>query len=97
MAKESWQQGVQSTLKGSGLSVGRGQGWGVRVLLLLCKKLDFKPFCLALFKKPGGMGWEGRWARGFRMEGTHVYLWPIHTVVWPKPPQYCNVIIFQLK
>ena len=51
MAKESWQQGVQSTLKGSGLSVGRGQGWGVRVLLLLCKKLDFKPFCLALFKK----------------------------------------------
>ena len=57
VAKESWQQGVQSTLKGSGLPVGRGQGWLVGVLLLLRKKLDFKPFCLALFKKPGGMGW----------------------------------------
>ena len=29
-------------------------------------------------------------AGGFRMEGTHVYLWPIHTDVWQKPSQHCN-------
>ena len=95
VAKESWQQGVQSTLKGSGLPVGRGQGWLVGVLLLLRKKLDFKPFCLALFKKPGGMGWEGRWAGGSGWRG-HMYTYD-HTDVWQKPSQYCNVIIFQLK
>ena len=27
---------------------------------------------------------------GFRMEGTHVHLWQIHTDVWQKPSQYCN-------
>ena len=27
---------------------------------------------------------------GFRMRGTHVYLWPIHADAWQKPSQYCN-------
>ena len=36
-------------------------------------------------------GWSGKGGgRGFRMEGTHVYLWPIHIDVWQKPSQYCN-------
>ena len=39
------------------------------------------------------MGWEGRLKR----EGTYVYLWLIHTVVWQKPTQYCKAIILQLK
>ena len=41
------------------------------------------------------MGWEV--GGGFRMGGTHVYLWPIHVKVGQKPSQYCNVIILQLK
>ena len=32
-----------------------------------------------------------------RMEGTHVYLWLIHTDVWQKPSQYSKVINLQLK
>ena len=27
---------------------------------------------------------------GFRMGGTHVYLWLIHVDVWQKPSQYCK-------
>jgi len=34
---------------------------------------------------------------GFRMQGTLVYLWPIHADVWQKPSQYCQVIILKLK
>ena len=34
---------------------------------------------------------------GFRIRGTHVYLWTIHVGVWQKPSQYCKVIIHQLK
>ena len=34
---------------------------------------------------------------GFRIGGTHVYLWLIHVDVCQKPSQYCKVIIFQLK
>ena len=42
-------------------------------------------------------GWgEDGGGRGFRMGGTHVYLWPIHVDVWQKPSQYYKVIIFQL-
>ena len=26
----------------------------------------------------------------FRIEGTHVYLWPTHSDIWQKPSQYCN-------
>ena len=33
---------------------------------------------------------------GFRMGGTHVYLWLIHVDVWQKPSQYCKVNILQL-
>ena len=43
-----------------------------------------------------GWGAEGV-GRGFRSEGTHVCLWPIHVDVWQKPSQYCKVIILQLK
>ena len=32
----------------------------------------------------------------FRMEGTHVYLWPIHIDMWQKPSQFHKVIILQL-
>ena len=27
---------------------------------------------------------------GFRIEGTHVYLWPTHSDIWQKPSQYYN-------
>ena len=40
---------------------------------------------------------DSREGGGFRMEETHVYLWPIHTDVWQNPSQYCKVIILQLK
>ena len=41
------------------------------------------------------MWWEvgGR----FRREGTCVYLWLIHAVVWKTPTQHCIAIILQLK
>ena len=35
--------------------------------------------------------------RGFKKEGTYVYLRLIHADVWQKSSQYCKVIIFQLK
>ena len=41
-------------------------------------------------------GWDGEGGGGFRVEGTHVCLWSIHTDVWQKPSQYCKVIILQL-
>ena len=43
----------------------------------------------------GGMGWRvgGR----FKREGTCVYLWLIHVVVWQTPTKYCKAIILQLK
>jgi len=28
--------------------------------------------------------------RGFRIEGTHAYLWLIHVDLWQKPSQYCK-------
>ena len=34
---------------------------------------------------------------GFRSEGTHVHLWPIHIDIRQKPGQYCKVIILQFK
>ena len=41
---------------------------------------------------------DGREVReGFRMQGTHAYLWPIYDDVWQKPLQYCKVIALQLK
>ena len=48
-----------------------------------------------------GVAWRDRVrrgvGRGFRMEGTRVHPWPIHVDVWPNPPQYCKLIILQLK
>ena len=41
-------------------------------------------------------GWEEVGVgRRFRREGTHVYLWLIHVVVWQKPTQYCKAIFLQ--
>ena len=41
------------------------------------------------------MGWEvgGK----FKREGTYVYPWLIHVVVWQKPAQPCKAIILHLK
>ena len=36
-------------------------------------------------------------AERFKGEGTYVYLWLIHVVVWQKPTQYCKTIALQLK
>ena len=49
-----------------------------------------------LWDNPEGWSGEGG-GRGFQDEGTRVYLWLIHVYVWQKPPQYCKVIILQLK
>ena len=46
-----------------------------------------------LWDNPEGWGEEGG-GGGFRM-GSHVHLWLIHA--WQNPPQYCQVISFQLK
>ena len=35
--------------------------------------------------------------RGVQDGGAHVHPWLIHVDVWQKPPQYCKVIILQLK
>ena len=35
--------------------------------------------------------------RGVQDWGTHVHPWLIHVDVWQKPPQYCKVVILQLK
>ena len=42
-------------------------------------------------------GWCGEGGGRVQDGGTHVHLWLIHVDVWQKPPQYCNVIIPQLK
>ena len=34
-----------------------------------------------------GEGRQQGWSRGFRMKGTHVYLWSIHTDVHQKPSE----------
>ena len=43
-------------------------------------------------------GWSGVGGRrGYRMDGTNLCLWLIHTDVWQKPAQYCKAIILQFK
>ena len=43
-------------------------------------------------------GWGGKGGgRQAQDGGTHVYQWLIHVDVWQKSPQYCKVIILQLK
>ena len=44
------------------------------------------------------LGWDGVEEGGrFKREGTYVYLWWIHVVVWQKSTQYCKAIILQLQ
>ena len=43
----------------------------------------------------GGMTWEV--GERFKRKGTYVYLWLIHTDVWPKPTQYGKAIILQVR
>ena len=42
-------------------------------------------------------GTRGQAGRGFKREGTYVYLWLIHTVVRQKPTQHWKAIILRLK
>ena len=42
-------------------------------------------------------GWDGKGDGRFVREQTHACQWLIHVDVWQKPPQYCKVIILQLK
>ena len=43
-------------------------------------------------------GWDGMEKAGrFKREGTHVYVWLIHVVIWQKPTQCWKAIILQLK
>ena len=51
---------------------------------------------LVLWDNPEGCNGEGG-GRAVQDGGTTVYPWLIHVKVWQKPPQYCKVIILQLK
>ena len=51
---------------------------------------------LVLWDNPEGCSGEGG-GRMVQDAGIHVYSWLIHVDVWQKPPQYCKVIILQLK
>ena len=62
----------------------------------VCIKQGTQSRCsLTTWRDRVGRKWEG--GEGFRMEGTPVYLWPIHADVWKKPSQYWKVIILQFK
>ena len=52
---------------------------------------------LATEQQLRGVGCGGGMGGRFKREGTYVYLWPIHVVVWQKPTQHCKAIIIQLK
>ena len=51
---------------------------------------------LVLWDNPEGGGGEGG-GRQVQDGGIQVHSWLIHVDVWQKPPQYCKVIILQLK
>ena len=51
---------------------------------------------LVLWDNPEVWAGEGS-SRGVQDGGTHVHPCLIHVDVWQKPPQYCKVIILQLK
>ena len=57
--------------------------------LVLCDNLEGKD-------ETGGEEGVGCGEGDFRMGVTHVYIWPIHADICPKPSQYYNVIILQL-
>ena len=73
--------------------------WKVKVKSLSRVRLLATPWTTA-YQAPLSMGlsrleyWSGVLLHSL---GTHVYPWPIHVVVWQKPPQYCKVIFLQLK
>ena len=43
--------------------------------------------------------WDAEGGGREGQDGEHMYVhpWLIHVNVWQKPPQYCKVIILQLK
>ena len=49
-----------------------------------------------LWDNTEGWGGEGR-GREAQDWVVHVYPWLIHVNVWQKRPQYCKVVILQLK
>ena len=64
---------------------------------LLCPQACPRPAPLSgALWHPRGVGW-GDSRRRFKREGTHIYLWLIHAVVWQKPTRYCKAIILQLR
>ena len=44
-------------------------------------------------------GWDEVGGSGGKLkhEGTYIYSWWIHVVVWQKPTQYCKATILQFK
>ena len=50
--------------------------------------------CSGLVQWDDPDGWDGEGGSGW---GTHVHPWLINVNLWQKPPQYCEVISFQLK
>ena len=61
--------------------------WGVQDGGGTCMPMADSHWCVVNQREVGG----------FRMEGAHVCLWPIHTDVWRKPSQHCTVIILPSK
>ena len=65
--------------------------------ITICKWMTSASWC----RKKGTQNWRsgttprgsvGRnMGGGFRLEGTHVYLWAIHVDVWQKPSQYPSI------
>ena len=61
-------------------------------------RLDVRDKCSGLVHWDDPEGWDGeRGGREVQVGGTYVHPWLIHVDVWQKPPQYCEVIILQLK
>ena len=59
---------------------------------MLPKKQYYTVHIACVFKKKvliREMGWR------FKREGTYVYLWLVHVVVWWKPTKFCTAIILQ--
>ena len=71
--------------------------------ITICKIDSQWEFAVWLRKHKQGLcinleGWDGEGdGRGFKREGTYVYLWLIHVDVWQKPTQHSKAIILKLK
>ena len=59
--------------------------------------VDTEPKASAMWHLRGTGGLGAGMGAGIKREGTQVYLCPIHVDVWQKSPQYCKVMILQLK